>query len=1042
MKKLYNKDRHSFKWKSTTIWLILLFLCSQLTIALTDVHSEINTNNEVVSLDFQKLVTGKVTDASGVPLPGVSVLLKDSTTGTTSDFDGNYSIEVPKGGTLVFSYVGFVTQEVVINDQSQLNIILSEDVAQLEAVVVVGYGTQKKSDLTGSVASADVEAFADQPNTSIVQSLQGSVAGLNVGAVNSAGGSPSIEVRGRNTFAVNPNDSNQLIGNSPLIVLDGVIYRGSLADINPADVASIDVLKDASSQAIYGSQAANGVILVTSKKGKRGEKPQINFSTYYSFDSPANRLHPVGRQGFIDHVYKRFYEDAFLAPDYTQPNPAFDEAGNFPYQSIIDGYNNGTDTNWLDLVTQDASIHNININVSGRTDKTSYFLSAGHTKQDGYVRNDKYKRTNLRANFENKVTDWLTLGMETSLAIGDYSGIEANLLLGNLYSPLIAPYNDDGTLATDPIGIDRSPLLPLEIDQLDKRLNLFGNFHATIKLPIKGLKYRINHGVSYRTRRDYRFNDIGNNFTGTASKYNSYTIDRTTDNLLTYSKTFNDIHDLDVTLLYGYEEREGEDTSANSGTFLNSVLGYNSLEAGDLDQQLVFSGAWDERSIYQMGRLNYKYNDKYLLTFTVRRDGFSGFGTNTKFGTFPSVAVAWTASEEPFIQKALPWVDNLKLRATYGETGNRTVGRYQTLARAQTGFSYVFENNSAYAQFISTLGNNDLSWETTTGLNIGLDFAVLKNRLSGSINYYNTTTRDILYAVEIPRITGFQNIWTNLGEVANTGLEVSLSSLNIDSEDFKWKSTVNFSTNKNEVVSVLGKDDDGDGVEDDLIQNNLFIGESIGAVYGYVDTGRVYQLGDNIPAGFNPGNRIFEDLNGDGAISADGDRRILGRTEPAYRFSIFNEFTYKNLSLSVFINSIQGGKDGYLGQNTPTATEYRWRSDNASTYNIVREFRPWSPVDPNAPHAGILFDDPGNLTTSHKWSDRSFIRLQDVRLSYSFPKSLLDNTFVNQLRVFATGKNLHTWTNWEGIDPETGAGFNLGARPVMTSYSLGINLTF
>ncbi|TXE07241.1 TonB-dependent receptor [Seonamhaeicola algicola] len=984
-------------------------------------------------------VNGVVTDDDGFPLPGVSIIVKGETIGTTTDFDGNYSINVAKGSTLVFSYVGFISQEILIQNQTKLDIKLTEDLAKLDEVVVVGYVAQKKSDVTGSVARADVEAFADQPNTSIVQSLQGSVAGLNVGAVNSAGGSPTIEVRGRNTFAV--DNDNKLVGNVPLIVLDGVIYRGSLADINPADIASIDILKDASSQAIYGSQAANGVILVTSKRGKRGDKPKINISSYYSIDSPANRLQPANRQGYLDNLRRRFYDQAFLGPNFTEPNPNFDIVSTFPYQSIIDGYNNGTDTNWLDLVTQDAYIHNFNINVSGSTEKTNYFLSAGRTEQKGYVRNDNYDRINLRANFENKVTDWLTVGMQTSLTEGDYSGVEANLLLGNLYSPLIAPYNEDGSLNTDPIGIDRSPLLRLEIEQLDKRLNLFGNFYATFKLPIKGLKYKINHGISYRTHRDFRFDKNGNNFEGTASKYNAFTTDRTTDNLLTYTTTLNDMHNLDVTLLYGFEERKGENTTAESGTFLNKALGYNALESG-VGQQFAFSGAWDERSIYQMGRLNYKYNNKYLVTFTVRRDGFSGFGTETKFGTFPSLALGWTLSEEAFIEKALPWVNSLKFRASYGQTGNRTVGRYDTLAQTQTDFLYVFGDKPAFGQFISSLGNNDLSWETTTGLNLGLDFSILENRLSGNVNYYNTTTEGILYEVEIPRITGFEKITTNLGEVANKGLELSISSLNIQTDNFTWKSTVNFSTNKNEVVSVLGKDDDGDGKEDDLIQNNLFIGESIGAVYDFVDTGRIYQIGDDIPDGFNPGNRVIADLNIDNAISEDGDRKILGRTEPAYRFSVFNEFKYKNLSLSVFINSIQGGKDGYLGQNTPTATEYRWRSDNASTYNVVNEFKPWSPANPNAPHAGIFVDDPNPVTTRHKWSDRSFVRLQDVRLSYSFPDSLLKDTFFDQLRIFATGKNLATWTKWEGIDPETGAGFNLGARPVMTSYSVGINLTF
>ncbi|MDN5216920.1 TonB-dependent receptor [Fulvivirgaceae bacterium BMA12] len=992
----------------------------------------------------ERTVSGTVKDENDAPLPGVSILIKGTTTGVITDLDGNYAINVDEDDILVFSFLGYINQEIAVNAQSRIDVNLQADISQLNEVVVIGYGSQKKSDLTGAVASADLEAFQDQPNVNILQSLQGSVAGLNVGAVTSAGANPQIRVRGRNTFAERRDENGNLTANQPvdpLIVLDGVIYRGSLADINPNDIASIDVLKDASSQAIYGSQAANGVVLITSKTGKTNRKPVINFSTYYSIDEPSNRLTPLGRQGFLDHYSKIFYEDAFLAPDYTQPNPDFDASTRFPYQSMIDGFNNGTETDWLDLVTQSAHTQNTNVSISGNANETSYFLSVGYTDQKGYVLNDQYNRLNLRANFENGLTDWLTAGIQTFVSTGDYSGIPANLRLGVLYSPLIAPFKEDGSLNTDPIGIDRNPLLSTEIDQEDKRLNLFGNFYLRFELPVEGLSYRINHGINYRTRRDYRFDKNGNNFQGSASKYNALTLDRTLDNLLMYQRVFNDRHSLDVTLLYGFEDRQNEETKASSGTFLNKALGFNSLESGDLDQQLVESGAWDELSIYQMGRVNYKYNDKYQLTITTRRDGFSGFGSNNKFGVFPSAAFAWTASNEDFVANALPWVDNLKVRVSYGQTGNRTVDRYQTLARVRADFDYVFGDGgaSAYGQNISSLANNDLTWETTTGLNLGLDFVVLKNKLSGSINYYKTTTEDILFNVNIPQITGFETIPTNLGEVANNGLEISLTSINIEKNGLLWKSTVNFSKNNNKIVSILGRDDDNDGAEDDLVANSLFIGEPIESIFDYVDTGELYQLGDEIPGGYNPGNRIFEDLNGDGVISADGDRRIIGRSEPAYRFSIYNEVNYKNFTFSVFLNSIQGGKNAYLGANTPTVSESTWRHDNASTYNIVREFNAWSPATPNAPHPGVLYDDPIQRPI---YKDRSFIRLQDIRLAYSLPANLLDKIFINNLRVFITGKNLHTWTDWEGTDPEINAGFNVGAAPIMRSYAMGVNLTF
>ena len=1042
MKKTVFTSRMCYKKWHIILGSVLFLLVVQRSFG----HSAYPLEELAATENLQNTISGTVSDESGAPLPGVSVILKGTTTGTSTDFDGNFSITAGADDALEFSYIGFVTQEIVVGNQTTLNVTLAEDIAKLDEVVVVGYGTQKKSDLTGSVASADLEAFEDQPNVNILQSLQGSVAGLNIGAVSAAGANPSIQVRGRNTFAV--DDGGNLTGSDPLIVLDGIIYRGSLADLNPADIETVNVLRDASSQAIYGSQAANGVILITSKTGKRNRKPVINVSTFYSVERPDNLLTPLGADASVDHFNKIFYNEAFTeASGFTQPNPAFVIADKFPYASLREGFLDGTDTNWLDEISQSASTQNINISLAGSTEKTSYFLSAGYIDQRGFLLNDQFDRLSLRANFETKVTDWLNVGMQSFASFGDYSGVSADLRGAILYSPLIKPYNEDGSINTDPIGIERSPLLETAIDQTDKRLNLFGVFFAQVQLPIKGLSYRLNHSINYRTDRDYRFDPIANNFTGGAAKENQFFEDRTTDNILTYKRTFNDKHDLDVTLLYGFEERDGEGTIAQSGNFLNQSLGFNSLESGNVDLQLAESGAFEERSIYQMARFNYVYDNRYLLTFTTRRDGFSGFGSDEKFGIFPSLGVAWTVSNEKFIANGASGLTNLKLRATYGQTGNRTVGRYRTLARVDAGFQYAFGDGSgpAYGQNIESLANNSLSWETTTGLNLGLDFGFLKGRINGNINYYNTSTEDILFDVTLPRITGFSTIPTNLGEVANEGLEVSVTSYNVQTEDFQWKSTVNFSTNKNEIVTILGRDDDGDGIEDDLITTNgrLIPGQSIQTIFDYSDTGRLYQLGDNITDGSFPGNRVFEDLNGDGVLTAEDDRKVLGRAEEAYRFSIYNEFNYKNFTFSAFINSVQGGKDGYLGRVSPTSQVGEYRQDNASTYNIVAEYDPWSPLNPDAIHTGPAFDEPGVVSGAHTYADRSFVRLQDVRLAYNFPQQLVDKLGMDKFRIYLTGKNLHTWTDWIGTDPElSDRAFNLNQAPILTSYALGLNLTF
>jgi TonB-linked SusC/RagA family outer membrane protein len=993
------------------------------------VLSETRSANPSFSEQVSRTVSGKVTDQTGSPIPGASVVIKGTTTGVITNPDGSFSLNnVSSGATLVFSFVGMKMQEIEVGGKSKINAVLVEETIGIEEVVAIGYGTMKKSDLTGSVVRADIESFRDQPNLSIAESLQGSVAGLNVGQVTQAGENSSLTIRGRNSLSGSQ---------APLIVLDGVVYRGSLIDINTNDILSVDVLKDESAKAIYGSQSANGVMIITTKDGKKNSKPVFNLSSFYSFEMPAKTLTPLDRDGYIEKVNGYSWTDAYLAPDYTQPNPNFNPVKTFPYQSIVDGYNNGTNTDWIDLTTQNAYISNVNVSMAGNLNKTSYFISFGYVDQAGYVKNDNFSKINLRANFDVDLTDWFKIGMQTFLSTADYSGYALNYEAAFWQPPLVDPYKADGSLNLYPLGFQINPLSGLDIDDKDNRLNIFGNFYAQIQFPfLKGLSYRINGSVNSRSQKTSQFNPHGNSLQGAASKYNSSTSDKSIDNLLLYKRTFSEKHGVDVTLLYGYEGREGEDTMAESGGFLNQSLGYNSLEIGKPELQKTSSGAWEETSLYQMARLNYRFDDKYLVTATIRRDGFSGFGSEQKFGTFPSGAIAWVASKEKFVAEALPWLDNLKIRAAYGSSGNRTVGRYATLAKVSGGYSYVFGSASAYGQSISSMANDELGWEKTTGLNTGVDFSVINNRLNGSVDYYDSKTEDILFNINIPQITGFSTIASNIGQIANTGFEFTLSSVNIKKSNFSWETAIVFSKNSNEIVSILGRDDNGDGKEDDLIANSLFIGEPVETVYSYKETGKLYQLGDVIPKGYFPGNVILEDLNGDGLITSGYDRSILGHKEPAYRFSVYNEFRYINWTFSAFINSIQGGKNGYLESNPERSTNI----NNINVNNISKQWDYWTPLKPNAIHTGIKYDDPVGIP---RYASRSFVRLQDVNLAYNLPKSLLQRYHLNDIKIYVSGKNLYTWTNWLGIDPETGQGLsNIGAYPVMKSYSIGLNLTF
>lgn len=509
------------------------------------------------------------------------------------------------------------------------------------------------------------------------------------------------------------------------------------------------------------------------------------------------------------------------------------------------------------------------------------------------------------------------------------------------------------------------------------------------------------------------------------------------DNILTYDKQFAD-HGIKATLVSGYNKIEYDRTFAGGENIPNLSLSHNSLEQAIIQE--INSDAWKETSIYQMGRLNYNFQNRYLVTATIRRDGFSGFSSNNKFALFPSFGLGWVLSEEPFF--TIPKIDYLKLRASYGQNGNQT-SRYSSLARisAGDGSKYVFGDgaSTALGQSVASLANNNLSWEKTSGLNVGLDFGILDNRIGGNIEYYQSTTTDLLWNMSLPEMTGFSQISTNLGEIANSGFEFYLQTSPVVKPDFSWNLSINFSTNKNEIVSLLGEDNDGDGVEDDLVASGLFIGESIGTIYNYELDG-IWQLNDEIPSGYFPGNyRIVDQNPGEQyEIAAQDDRVILGRTEPAYSFGIQNTMSYKSFTLRFFINSIQGGKDGYLGQNHPFGVA--GTTGTAQNSNWFKFYDYWSPSNPDGKYPMIW--EPAQIRPT-QYQSRSFIRLQDISLAYELETSTAKNLGVAGLKIYASGKNILTFTKWDGWDPETGQGIQVSnVFPLMKSYTLGIDISF
>jgi len=1004
-----------FKFKALRLWICML------------------TGLVPAGLLAQHTVTGKVSDESGEALPGVNIILKGSTSGQVTDINGAYSISVPQSdAVLVFSFVGYISQEIAVGNRTVMDVVLARDTKALEEVVVVGYGTMRKSDLTGAITKVSIEQQSELANVNLLQSLQGSVPGLNIGAVTSSGSTPSMTIRGQNTL------SSAAADNAPLIVVDGIIYRGSLMDINQSNIQSIEILKDASSASIYGSQAANGVVIITTKKGTDLGKPIISYSGQYSLQAPSHTIQPYMGKEYEDFLKDVFWDLSKLAPDYTTANPAFSLTPYLKTLEVSEGYTTGRNINWWDMLTGNGHIQSHNLSVRGKSGNTGYFVSAGLTDQSGFIKNDLYKRYDLRVNLDTRITDWMDFGMESFFAQSDYSGVSPSISNAFHMQPFAPLYDHNGEYAVQPDGSMLNPFLQVQIDDSDKRMNLFSNLHLDIKLPfLEGFNYRVNYSHNYRTVNQDQFNPWGANFTGSGYKNFNINYDWTFDNILNYKKNFGGEHRFDLTLLYGVEKRNYKYTNAAAQNFANPVLGYNRLQAGNASLNSIVTGAQLESSLYTMGRLFYSFKNRYLLTGTVRRDGYSGFGTARKIGVFPSVALGWVVSEEGFFQNS--YLDYLKLRGSYGTTARRAVGRYQTLARMSSQPMIIFGDggSTTIGQWISSMSNDDLGWETTTGLNLGFDFDLFKSRIQGNVEFYANNTKDILYNIQIPQMTGFTSIATNIGKVRNHGLEFGLSGIAVKKDRFSWEPAVNFSSYRNRIVSILGADNNGDGKEDDIISSGLFIGEPQSVIFDYEIAG-MWQLEDQeagrIPSGFFPGTYKLTDSNSDGIIDPS-DRKILGYTDPAFRFGIANTFRYNNLSLYIFVNSIQGGKNYYFGDGSPYVSSNFIRRDQLSYMNALK-WDYWLPTNPDAKYRRL--DTPATYD-ARPYDQRNFVRLQDISLAYTFNSDFLKTIGLHSLKLNVSAKNLLTLTKWEGVDPETGIGLVPGL-PVMKSYTVGLNV--
>jgi TonB-linked SusC/RagA family outer membrane protein len=985
--------------------IITIFLLFTSFISITQLSGQVNQ---------QTVVTGNIKDAqSGEPLVGVNIMVNGTKDGTITDFTGNFSLKVPNSAvTLRFSFIGYLSQEVPLEGKTVVNVMMKEDTKSLEEVVVVGYGVQKKSDVTGSVVSVSVEKLAERPSTNIVQALQGSMAGLtiSVNGANADGSSTTMLIRGQNSITAS---------NTPLIVLDGVPFSGEMAEINPNDIQSLEVLKDASSAAIYGARGSNGVILVTTKVGKVG-KTKISYDNYYGFDKIS--YIPSLMDGKTFYMRKKEYGETFTKLE--QAN-----------------YDSGNTTNWVEEATRMGTKNQHNLSVSGATETTRYFVSASLNNVKGVAKNDDFKRYTLRVNLDMQLAKWAKLGTNTALGYYDRSGVKADFYDAFRMNPLGNAYNEDGTIAMlaweDPFYAI-NPLNALNYINSDKTKSINTNNYIQIDIPfVTGLSYKLNTGYEYRTllTQTYAGKNTyeGNQSNGKLELLSQYDENWLAENILSYTKTSGK-HSIFLTGLYSAQGEKREINTTQGLNFPSDVLTYYQPDKAQSTQ----SNATFRKSTHlsQMLRANYSFDSKYLFTITVRRDGYSAFGENKKFGTFPSFALGWNISNEKFIKsiETLKFVNNLKLRLSYGLNGNEAISPYSTLPSLSSRDYLTPDFKPAFGFYPKKLGNPSLGWESTASFNAGLDFGLWENRITGLVEMYWSNTTDLLLDRTISPINGDTYIRENIGETKNTGIEFQISSVNVSKSDFTWKTDFNIAHNKTKIVNIGLTDENGNYIDD--IASEWFIGQAIKVNYDYVFDG-IWQTTDDIANSAQktalPGYIKYKDVNSDGAITP-ADKQIIGSRDPSFVTGMTNTFTYKNFTLSFLLNAVKGITYRNLLYGTGQV------SFRINSYD--KNF--WSATNPTNEYPANV-DGNVNPLSMDFYEDASFLRLQDITFSYSVPQTVMKKISMNKAEVFMNLKNMATWTKWKGLDPEFLAISPVNqqrATPQVKSFIIGVKFSF
>ncbi|MCY1720772.1 SusC/RagA family TonB-linked outer membrane protein [Prolixibacteraceae bacterium Z1-6] len=1036
-----------------------------------------------------KNISGTVTGNDGAPIPGLTVIVKGTAIGTVTTPDGTYILsDVPENATLVFSFVGMKTQEIVVGNQTVINVTMQTDAIGLDEVVAIGYGTARKKDLTGSVVNVSAEQLEKYQPASVSEMLRSAVPGLKVGYSTDAKNTPDFNIRGDNTIKANDNDENN--ANRPLIVLDGVIFNGDIAEINVNDVESIDVLKDASAAAIYGSRASNGVIVFTTKKGAFG-KAVVRVGAKLGVVTGAKRMHafkagdevtgwltdmneainsltldPWSKFDKYENVPSEYQSDWLQAngiPGETDPTvittawlDAFGLDG-----SEKENFLAGREFDWQDFYFHTGLRQDYDVSVSGRTNTVSYYWSLGYIDSESVQVGESYKSFTSRLNLDVKVADFLNMGVNANFTYQD----EGDEAIGSggyrTASPYDSPWEnivwtdetipDSGTypdrfpreyLRENSSGSNRSnPYLnPAWITRKYDRYRIFPTMYAKLSLPF-GIKLTSRMTTRLDFRKRFYYEDSGNpgwSHGGYARRHHNESFEWQWDNILNWDKEFGE-HRFSATGLLNAEKNQMWETFAGASNFSpTEALGYHGMVFG-----LIPTLEHPDESITDevitrnalMGRINYAFGNRYNLSASVRRDGYSRFGVDNVYATFPSVSAAWNITNEAFMAERPTWLTFMKLRASWGVNGNSSgLGSYAAYARLSDNKYLNYDGGYFVAPYlyINRMANPELAWEKNKAFNLGIDYGMWDGRLRGSLDVYSSKTNDMLLDKKLPTVTGFPSITTNVGSLKNTGFELSINTINIESSEFSWTSQLNIAYNKNEIISLTGEkiavtDANGNTVmkEPDDIDNGWFIGESKDVIWDYELDG-VYQIGEEAEAakfGLYPGDFRYVDQDDNGVINSD-DKVFQGLSDNPWYATFRNDVEYKGFDFGVIFLAKLGYKGG---SNFP----FNNRQEYIKNHNWF-DMPYWLPTNPINDAARI---NSINLGGANYWQPKSYVRLQNIALGYNLPTELLEGIKISRARIAFNIDNVAVFTKWNIGDPES-------EREMPRTYSFSVDFSF